>query len=314
MDVSVIIPNYNGEQYIRECLDSLSAQRGGARILIVDNGSTDGSVRIIREEYPWAELLELDQNYGFCRAVNEGIRATDGKYVILLNNDTKAADGFISSLVEAMEADADLFSCQAQMRRMDRPDLLDGAGDFYCALGWAIARGKNAPCKKYDRPSAIFSSCAGAAIYRRSLFAETGYFDEAHFAYLEDVDIGYRARILGYRNGYAPDAVVWHKGSAATGSRYNRFKVTSAARNNLYLIYKNMPLWQILINLPFFAAGMAVKLLFFTCKGMGLAYAKGIWRGILLARKGEKVRYLPENFDHCWRIQLELWRNLRLLF
>ncbi len=311
MDVSVIIPNYNGKEYIRACLDSLLAQGTGAlSVIVVDNASTDGSPEIIRSEYPSVKLICLKKNYGFSRAVNEGIRAAETEYVILLNNDTRVEAGFAAELLRAIRQDARIFSCQAQMRQMDHPGLLDNAGDFYCALGWAVTRGKGRSCACYDREDTIFSSCAGAAIYRKCIFDKIGYFDEKHFAYLEDVDICYRARIAGYENRYAPLAVVYHKGSASTGSRYNRFKVSSAARNNIYLIYKNMPLWQIWLNLPLLFAGTLVKLLFFSAKGMGITYLKGLWQGILLARSGEKVPYLPENFDNCWCIQLELWRNL----
>lgn len=311
MDVSVIIPNYNGKEYIRACLDSLLMQGSGKLpVIVVDNASTDGSREIIQSEYPNVKLLPLKKNYGFSRAVNEGIRAADTEFVILLNNDTRAEAGFAAELLRAIRQDARIFSCQAQMRQMDQPGLLDNAGDFYCALGWAITRGKGRRCADYAKEDAIFSACAGAAIYRKSIFEKIGYFDEKHFAYLEDVDICYRAKIAGYENRYAPRAVVYHKGSASTGSRYNRFKVGSAARNNLYLIYKNMPLWQIWLNLPLLFAGSLIKLLFFTAKGMGLTYLKGLWQGVLLARGGEKVPYLPENFDHCWQIQCELWRNL----
>ena len=97
-------------------------------------------------------------------------------------------------------------------------------------------------------PAKIFSACGGAVLYRREVFDQIGLFDEAHFAYLEDVDVGYRAQICGYENWYEPQAVVYHKGSAATGSRHNTFKVSHASRNNIYLIYKNMARWQILIN------------------------------------------------------------------
>ena len=312
MDVSVIIPNYNGKEYIRDCLDSLLAQGSGKLpVIVVDNASTDGSREIIEREYPMVRLILLKKNYGFSRAVNEGIRAADTEFVILLNNDTRVAAGFAAELLHAIRKNEKLFSCQAQMRQMDRPELIDNAGDFYCALGWAVTRGKGRKCDRYAGEERIFSSCAGAAIYRKHIFEEIGYFDEKHFAYLEDVDVCYRAQIAGYENRYAPRSVVYHKGSASTGSRYNRFKVGSAARNNLYLIYKNMPLWQIWLNLPLLLVGTFIKLLFFTAKGMGGTYLKGLWQGILLAREGEKVPYLAENFDNCWRIQLELWRNLR---
>lgn len=313
--VTVIIPNYNGEQYLRGCLDSLMEQTmGSVPVIVVDNGSKDGSLQILQEEYPQIHLVALEMNYGFCRAVNEGIRAAQTEYVILLNNDVRVAPDFAEMLTAAMDKNPHIFSCQAKMLQMDRPELIDNGGDFYTALGWAVTRGKDMSSEVCRKPGEIFSACAGAAIYRRKLFEEIGYFDEAHFAYLEDVDIGYRARIAGYINVFEPKAIVWHKGSAVTGSRHNSFKVKSAARNNLYLIYKNMPRWQILINLPLLLCGWAVKGIFFLLKGLGAAYFGGLWQGVLLSRKGEKTAFLAENFDNCWRIQWELWKNLCRVF
>ena len=138
---------------------------------------------------------------------------------------------------------------------------------------------------------------------------EIGWFDEFHFAYLEDIDIGYRARIMGYRNVYEPEAVVYHYGSGVSGSRYNDFKVRLSARNNMYIIMKNMPWPQILLNLPFLIFGFGVKALFFICKGHGRAYLSGIKRGYLLCREGRKYPYSPANFGNYVRIQLELLLN-----
>ncbi len=311
MDVSVVIPNYNGMAYIGDCLDSLAAQcRGRVEVIVVDNGSTDGSLLRVQTDYPWVRVRALAQNAGFSRAVNEGIRISRGEFVILLNNDTRVAPDFVEQLRAAICAHADAFSCQAQMRQMDSPDRIDSAGDLYCALGWAISRGKDKPHGAYETETQIFSACAGAAIYRKCVFSQIGLFDEAHFAYLEDVDIGYRARRHGYQNWYAPKAVVWHKGSAVSGKRHNPLKVRLAARNNLYLIYKNMPFWQIALNLPFFLFGVLVKWLFFLRKGMGGAYAKGLAQGMALTKKSEKPRDLKGQSQTCRAIQAELWKNM----
>ena len=128
--------------------------------------------------------------------------------MILLNNDTEAAPDFAAELLKGIEQSADIFSCAAKMLCFHQRDVIDDAGNLYCALGWAFARGKGKAADKFNRMENIFAACAGAAIYRRALFEQIGLFDEAHFAYLEDVDIGYRARIMGCRNLYCPDAVV----------------------------------------------------------------------------------------------------------
>ena len=129
-----------------------------------------------------------------------------------------------------MEREKELFSVSARMVDMRNPEIMDGAGDLYSALGWAYAIGKGKPAPYYGKPRKLFSACAGAAIYRKSALELTGDFDVSHFAYLEDVDIGYRARILGFSNAYEPSAVVLHAGSATSGSRYNEFKVFYSAR------------------------------------------------------------------------------------
>ena len=139
-------------------------------------------------------------------------------------------------------------------------------------------RGVGRSCAKYNRACRVFSACAGAAIYRREVFEEIGYFDEMHFAYLEDLDVGYRARIAGYDNIYCPTAMVCHVGSGTSGSKYNPFKVKLAARNNIYLNYKNMPLLQLAVNLLPILLGMGLKYMFFKKKGFGRDYAAGVDR------------------------------------
>ena len=122
--------------------------------------------------------------------------------------------------------------------------------------------------------------------------------------------MGYRARIYGYKNRYLPEAVVYHAGSGTTGSRYNEFKVRHSSRNNVYMIYKNMPMAQILLNLPFLAAGFLVKYLFFLKKGYGTLYAKGLAEGITMAREGKKVPFQARNLKNYAKIQIELWVNI----
>ncbi len=152
--------------------------------------------------------------------------------------------------------------------------------------------------------------CAGAAIYRRELFDRVGYFDEQHFAYLEDVDIGFRANILGYRNYYLPKAVAYHIGSASSGVRYNEFKVKLAARNSVYVYYKNLPTLQLLLNAPFIAAGHIIKYLFFKKKGLDKLYIKGIAEGYKTLDKVVKVPYDSGNLNHYIWIQISMFSGI----
>lgn len=315
-DVSIVIPNYNGMSYLEACLRSVSGQTGvSAEIIVVDNGSSDGSRKYIQEHFPQCTLVCLDKNYGFCRAVNEGIRRAGSPYVILLNNDTEARPDFAKHLLGAIRKDGRRFSCAAKMLQYHNRDLLDNAGDYYCALGWGITRGRGRPSAKYSRGCRIFSSCAGAAIYQKELLEKLGGFDDAHFTYLEDMDLSYRAMIHGYYHWYEPKAEVFHIGSATSGSRYNHFKVLHSAGNNVYLIYKNMPFLQMLLNAPLLIAGFSVKYLFFMKKGMGKDYRKGLLRGIRLCRDHpeKKVRFCMGHACNYVKIQMELWKNILLL-
>lgn len=309
--ITVVIPNYNGEKYLIPCLKALYENTAeDMNVIVVDNGSQDNCISSAREQFPAVKYILLDKNYGFCRAVNEGIRAADTPYVILLNNDTEVRRGFVHSLLRRIESHDNIFSVEAKMLQYDDPGKIDSAGTFYNALGWAFARGKDDSAEKYGRPCRTFAACGGAAIYRKKILDEIGLFDEKHFAYLEDIDIGYRARIHGYVNCYEPKAEVIHVGSASSGSRYNEFKVRYSSRNNVYLVYKNMPVLQIILNLPFLAAGFAVKCAFFWKKGFGHIYVNGIREGIGLCREGGKVPFKTENIINYIRIQLDLWRNL----
>ena len=313
-ETTVVIPNYNGIKYIEDCLNSLYQGSVIPEIIVVDNGSKDGSLSMIKEKFPKVRVIEFSENTGFSKAVNTGIQAAGTEYVLLLNNDTVADQDMVKALEVSLSKEPKAFSAAAKMISLYNPCKLDGAGDFYCALGWAFSRGKDKPAESFSYAGRIFSACAGAALYRRELFEKIGYFDENHFAYLEDTDIGYRGNIYGYYNLYVPDARVYHAGSASSGSRHNEFKVKLSSRNSIYLIRKNMPIFQILINLPFLIMGYLIKLLFFTRKGLGVVYVKGILKGfaLCLSREGRKnrVKFAWKNFkNYCW-IQGQLWINM----
>ena len=309
-NVSIVIPNYNGKHFLENCLKAVFAQTiENMEVIVVDNGSTDGSQEYLNT-YPGVRVLKMDKNYGFCGAVNAGIKESDSEYVILLNNDTEVEPDFAKELLTAIKADDRIFSCSSKMVQYHDRARMDDAGDYYCALGWAFGRGKGGSVENYDTPVNIFASCAGAAIYRKKMLESLGYFDENHFAYLEDIDIGYRARIHGYKNVYAPKAVVYHVGSGFSGSAHNAFKVKLSSRNSVYLAYKNMPFLQIIVNSPFLLFGHLVKWLFFLKKGLGKDYMQGVKEGFTLCKREKKVRFLWKNLPNYLVIQLELWLNM----
>ena len=314
---TLVIPNINGTEYIENCLDSVFASDVEVSVIVVDNGSTDNSVEIIRNRYPEVELICHDENTGFCRATNEGIRKSDTEFVMFLNNDTVIKEDAIRILEESMDAHPEAFSVQALMLSLKEPDIIDTAGDEYCALGWAFAtkKGKNKIklSKKKDLIS-VFSGCGGACLYRKSILNEIGVLDEKHFAYLEDVDLGFRALIYGYKNFCAKNAIVYHAGSAFSGSKHNSFKVNLSSRNSVYLICKNMPLLQKIINLPFLLIGYLIKLAFFIMKGLGGTYIKGVFKGIKMSFSREtapnRVKFKFNHLGNYIVIQLKLWINI----
>ena len=303
--VTVVIPNYNGLKFMEPCFAALAAQsEKNFDVLVVDNGSSDGSVEWLKEhEIP---SVFLPDNIGFPGAVNIGIKKAQTPYVILLNNDTEPKPDYIREMIRMIERSPKIFSVSSRILQMYHKELMDDAGDMYSLPGWAFQRGVGQPVTGYKRPCRVFAACAAAAIYRREVFEEIGYFDESHFAYLEDVDVGYRARIYGYDNVYCPAAEVYHVGSGTSGSKYNSFKVKLAARNNIYLNYKNMPLLQLILNFIPLLLGYIVKYLFFQRKGFGKDYSDGIKEGLQYARKQKKVPFKHRHLPNYICIEFEL--------
>ena len=309
MKVTIIIPNYNGKHFMEPCLASLAKQTfRDFEILVVDNASSDGSLEYMREHYPEIKVIALDKNYGFSKAVNVGIRHSRSPFVILLNNDTTVDPNYVKEMIKAMEQSPKIFSVSSKMIQMYHPDLIDSAGDLYTVLGWGVCRGAGRPVSNYTDAGEIFTACAGAAIYRRSAFARIGYFDEKHFAYLEDIDIGYRAKIYGYKNMYCPTALVYHVGSGTSGSKYNAFKVRLSARNSIYLCYKNMPLLQLILNALPIAFGYLVKCAFFLRIGFLKDYISGMTEGLKTARNQKKVPFRFRHLPNYIKIEMELIR------
>ena len=275
---TIIIPNYNGLKFMDECIRSLNAQTyPNFRTLVVDNGSTDGSVEWLKEHQ--IDTIFLPENTGFSGAVNVGIKAADTPYVLLLNNDVRVDEYFVAEMVRAIGQSERIFSVSSRMIQMYHPDRLDDAGDMYSLLGWAYQRGVGRDLTHYRRSSRVFSACAGAAIYRREVFEEIGYFDEMHLPIWKILMWATGPVSMDIDNIYCPTAVVYHVGSGTSGSRYNQFKIRYSSRNNIYLIYKNMPFLQIVLNLPFFLVGFGAKILFFASKGFGREYLAGIKNG-----------------------------------
>lgn len=315
MKISVIIPNYNGEKIIDGCIQSLLKQEyKDFNIIVVDNNSADDSVKIIEERYPSITLIKNKENLGFAAAVNIGIKASKSDFVALLNNDTEVDEKWLVNLYSVVSKDDKIFSASSKMIRFYERDKIDDAGDQYNLLGWAYKRGDGASIDKFNKDKIIFSTCAGAGLYRRKIFEEIGYFDENFFAYLEDVDVSFRGNIYGYKNIYVNNAIVYHMVSATSGSRHNEFKVKLASRNSMYLIRKNMPLFFEIINLPFIILGIMVKYIYFLRKSLGKEYIEGIKEGIFIKNKVEKTKFKLKNLFNYFIIEVRLIVNTFKMF
>lgn len=308
--ITIIIPNFNGKQFLKTCLGSISKQNCSSYdIIIVDNASSDGSVEYILENYPEIILVQNKENMGFAAAVNQGIMISSSEYIFLLNNDVELKPNCISNLLKGIEKDENIFAVSSKMVQYNDRSKIDDAGDEYSILGWTRKVGDGKSPDLYNAERETFSACAGAALYRKSILDEIGYFDENFFAYMEDVDISYRARILGYKCVYCPDAVVYHRGSGTSGSRYNEFKIRLAARNNVYVPYKNMPWPQLALNGIFLLIGYFIKYLFFFRQGCGNIYLNGLKEGFNSLGKLEKIKYENKNFTNYLKVEWLLIKN-----
>ena len=240
--VSVVIPNWNGAHHLPECLQSLRSQTlKPARVLVVDNGSTDDSLALLAREFDWVEVIERGDNGGFSTAVNAGIEASDTPFIALLNNDTRAAPDWLERLVEGLEHTPEASFAASLMLRYDPPHEIDSAGDGFSLLagaGYNIAAGE--PADARTEPAWVFGACAGAALYRRELFADIGLFDEDFFLVFEDVDLDLRAQVAGHRCLYLPDAVVYHKRGASTDNASLEV-ISRSWRNTIWVAGKNLP-------------------------------------------------------------------------
>ena len=311
MKVSIITPNYNGVEFLDKYFKSLSQDSDYiGEVIIIDNGSTDSSLDYIKKNtfsFP-VVVIENNENLGFAPAVNQGILKSKYDYIFSLNNDTEVKKGSIKAMLDLI-CDDDVFSVQAKMLQAQNKKLIDDAGDEYNLLGWTKKIGENQNSDNYSQIFEIFSSCAGAALYKKSVFTEIGLFDDNFFAYMEDVDLAIRSQIYGYKNLMCPDAIVYHIGSATSGSRYNEFKVKIAARNNVWTVYKNLPIPLKIINFIFLFLGFTIKYIFFLKKGFGSIYIEGIKEGLSEKSKIEKVNFKKSNLKNYFRLEYKLIIN-----
>ena len=240
-EVSVIIVNWNGVDLLRKCLESLRQQiYQHFEIIIVDNASTDGSTDFVERQVPEAKLLRLARNRGFAGGNIEGLKAAQGDYIALLNNDTVAAPEWLHELVKAMEEDPRVGICASKLIMHHQPDRIDSAGDGCVTSGHGFKQGNREAGSNYSRQQYVFGACAAAALYRREMIDDIGFLDEDFFINCEDTDLNFRAQLMGWKCLFVPTAVVVHKVSSTLGQMGN-LSVYYLSRNEEFVWAKNLP-------------------------------------------------------------------------
>lgn len=291
--ISVIVLNYNGKRYLDDCLGSLASQTySDFEVIIVDNGSTDGSHEYIKAQYPWAKVVRNEKNLGFAGGTNSGIMAAKGEFVLTFNNDARADSRLLEYLHKPM-ADSKVGVCAAKMLLDD--GRINSAGICLSRSGAAWDRGMFEPDNgQYDAQEEVFGACAGAALYRKEMLDEIGLFDEDFFLYMEDVDLAFRARLAGWNCIYVPEAKVFHHhgGTAGAGSDLS---VYYGNRNVIWYAIKDFPTRLLITSLPFIIARNLAVIPYYALRGQGRVILKSkvdALKGVkkMLGKRKEVVR------------------------
>lgn len=290
-DVSVIIISWNNSAYLLRCLDALNGQSyKNFETIIIDNGSNDGFIDKQLYFTLSIKVKQLQKNLGFATANNIGARMADGKWLVLLNADAFPEPDWLQKLVSAAESYPEISCFSSRQLQANDPEILDGAGDAYHVSGMAWRIGLGYPAKSYElKPTSLFSPCAAAAMYLREAFLEVGGFDEDFFSYFEDVDLGFRLQLKGYRSMYVPDAVVHHIGSATFGVRSD-FAFYHSHRNMVWTYFKNMPPSMFWGYLPAHLIANFIYATYYTFQGRGKVLWKAKWDAIKGLSKAIKKR------------------------
>jgi GT2 family glycosyltransferase len=274
---SIILAVWNSAEYLPRCLEHLAAQTfKDFEVVLVDNGSTDGSLDGVEDSWPSLSLRieHLGENKGFAAANNLGARLARGQWLALLNTDAFPEPDWLEKLLEAALDNPDFSFFASRQLQANAPHRLDGAGDVFHVSGLTWRRFSGWPSAQFGlAPEEVFSSCGAAALYLRQMFLDVGGFDEDFFSYQEDVDLGFRLRLQGFRCLYVPEAVVHHIGTASTGKK-SAFAIYHGHRNLVWTYVKNMPPVLFWLYLPLHLLMNLVFLLHFSIKGQDQA----IWR------------------------------------
>lgn len=256
--VSIVVLNWNGKHFLKDCLNSLQKViYKNLEIIVVDNASSDGSVEFIKKNYPEVKVIKNKENYGFAKGNNIGFKASKGKYILILNNDTIITSNFFDSLVEDFEKDSQIACLQPQIRLLDNKNLLDGVGAFLTPTGFLYHFGylKDKSKLKYNKKISIFSAKGACIFLRREVIEKIGLFDEDFFIFFEETDLCFRIWLAGYVVVYEPKSIMYHVGGGDTTSS-NSFqhekRLYLSIRNMFYSYVKNFGTRNLLTILPIF--------------------------------------------------------------
>ncbi len=278
--VAVVIVNFNSGQYLQACLHSLSKQSySPTKILVIDNCSTDNSLDSLENGFD-GEFIRLGQNVGFAKGNNfAAARAQECDWLAFVNPDAVLEPRWLEKLLEAAATRPDCVFIGGVLIQADNTKLLDGAGDVYHVSGahWRRARGQLS-AGRYTSMEEVFSPSA-AAICRRDVFLKVCGFDESFFCYGEDIDLGFRLRLLGYRCLYVPDAIAYHAGSGTTG-RHSAFTIYHGHRNLVWVYFRNMPWPLFWLYLPQHILLNLISLVWFVLRGQARIIFKAKWDAI----------------------------------
>jgi GT2 family glycosyltransferase len=257
-DVSVVVLTYQSGGTLARCLAALKGQTArGFEILVADNASTDGAPQAAALADPDLRLIDNDANLGFAAGNNRAARQARGRWLVLLNPDAYPQADWLAQLLAAARRFPRARCFTARQRMARDPTRLDGLGDAMAGIGFPFRGGYGAPDPGVIAPAEVFSPCGAAMMIDRALFLAMGGFDEGFFCYCEDVDLGYRLRLVGEAVILAADAIVLHEGSASTGGRRSDFSVYHGVRNRLWTYLKNTPPLLLALTAPLHAAATA---------------------------------------------------------
>ena len=295
--VTVVIVNWNGERFLDHCLTALLAQTVAPHeIIVVDNASSDASLDIVRR-FPSVRLLAQNENLGFARGNNLAIEAAvaESEWIALLNPDAFVDPHWLEGLLSAASDYPAFDVFGSKLVNAANPAMLDGAGDAYHISGlvWRMAHGAPNPSSS-EQVQEVFSPCAAAALYRRSALLAVGGFDEDFFCYMEDVDLGFRLRLAGYRCLYVPASVAHHVGSGTTGGQHSDFAVYHGHRNLVWTYIKNMPGLMFWLFLPLHLALNLLTLVVFRWRGQG---------GVIYRAKRDALKGIPAMWKKRRQVQ-----------